>query len=63
MATKKKAAKKKKAPHCKVQRNPDGSTKKTAAGKVKKMCFDGSGKITSEAKVKQYRAKQRSKAS
>ncbi len=61
MAAKKKAAKKKKAPGCKVLKNPDGTTKKTAKGRVKKICHGSDGKITSEDKVKAYRARQKGK--
>ena len=62
MAAKKKAVKKrKKAPSCKVLKNSDGSTKKTAKGRVKKICHGADGRITSEASVKAYRARQRSK--
>jgi hypothetical protein len=60
--TKKKTAKKPKAPHCKILKDAQGNTKKTAAGKTKKMCFGSDGKITSEANVKAYRARKRKKA-
>lgn len=62
MAKTKKTAKKPKKPHCKIHRDAAGNTIKTAAGKTRKTCFDEKGKITSEAKVKAYRARQRKKA-
>lgn len=61
MAAKKKKVAKKKAPSCKILKNPDGSTKKTAKGRVKKICHGPNGKITSEAAVKAYRARTRKK--
>lgn len=43
------AKKKKPAPHCKKVTGKNGTKRK--------MCFDGSGKITSAAKVAAYRAR------
>lgn len=62
MAAKKKAAKKKaarKGPSCKILKNADGTSKKTAKGRIKKICHGTDGKITSEDKVKAYRARQK----
>ena len=56
-----KKTKKTKPPHCKIRKNPDGSSKKSAAGKVLKTCFDGKGKITSEAAVKAYKKRTKSR--
>lgn len=61
MAAKKKKKAARKGPSCKVLKNPDGSTKKTAKGRVRKICHGKDGKITSEANVKAYRARQSKK--
>ena len=58
----KKKAAKKKAPSCKIMKAADGSTLKTQAGRVRKICHGSDGKITSEAAVKAYRKRTRKRA-
>ncbi len=64
MATKgkKNVAKKPKKPVCRIPKDAQGNPRKTKTGKTIKMCFDEKGKITSEAKVKAWRQRQRKKA-